>query len=617
MRVKIAVVDSGIESFHPGIETVAGGVNLSLDEKGNVIHSDEYEDCGGHGTACAGIIRKKAPNAELYSIRIFDPSLTAHGDVLIAAIEWAIDNKMDVLNLSLGSTDVSYKDRLRDVCIRAVKAGLIIVAAEHNAGLECYPAVFPEVIGVGGGDIYHPDTYFYRDAQAIEFVARGNKQRLCWLDGKEIISDGTSFAAPHITGIIGRLLQENPGRSLSDIRQILIENAQKVPSDSQVVRSLQSQRSLDRDYSWVKRAVLYPYNKEMHSLVRYRDMLPFEIVTVVDPVAKGLVGKDAGVVIGEQPCGLRIQPNLYEALREGDTLILGYVDQLMRIQQRDLLKELIEMALEANLNIFSFQAVDPDRYRDLYQLAEQNNRSIAFPHIGFDEIVASQEAYDLYPNVDAPVVAVMGTSSQQGKFTLQMALRRSFLNADYKVAQIGTEHHSELLGMDFAFPMGYGSTLKMPQQSYVPFLDFKMREINHHKQPEIIITGSQSGTIPYDVYDHNTHSLSSLAFLLGVKPDACVLVVNSIDTDDYIQDTLNGIRAISKAPTLALAIGDKEKHVRTAYGRSLVTTSELSQEKINSHLKRLTESFNLPAIQILSERDQERLFKIIVDYFAK
>lgn len=617
MSVKIGVIDSGIESSHPGAGTVAGGVQMSMDEKGNVIHSDDYEDCSGHGTACAGIIRKKAPDAELYSIRIFDQSLSAHGDVLIAGIEWAIENKMDVLNLSLGSTDVSYRERLRDVCQGAAKAGIIIVAAEHNAGMECYPAVFPEVIGVSGGDIYHPAAYFYRDAHAIEFVARGNKQRLCWLNGTEIIADGSSFAAPHITGIVGRLLQNNPGRSISDVRQVLIENARKIPTNARAVRLLHGQPSSGRDYGWVKRSVLYPYNKEMHALVRYRDMLPFEIVAVADPVAKGLVGRDACAVIGEQPCGLRIQPNLSEALCEGDTLILGYMDELMRIQQRDLLRELIEMALEADLDIFSFQAVDPEQYDDLYQMAERNKRRIAFPRVGIDEIAASQEAYDLYPNVDAPVVAVMGTSSQQGKFTLQMALRRSFLRADYKVAQIGTEHHSELFGMDFAFPMGYASTLKMPLQSYVPFLDFKMREINHHKQPEIIITGSQSGTIPYDVCDHTTHSLSSIAFLLGVKPDACVLVVNSIDSDEYIMDTLDGIRAVCKAPTVALAMGDREKHVRSAYGKSLVTTIPLSQDEVNSHLKRLADAFDLPAIQILSECDQERLLDILVDFFSR
>ena len=49
MSVKIAVIDSGIDNSHPGIGTVDGGVNLSLDGKGNVIHSDDYEDCVSHG----------------------------------------------------------------------------------------------------------------------------------------------------------------------------------------------------------------------------------------------------------------------------------------------------------------------------------------------------------------------------------------------------------------------------------------------------------------------------------------------------------------------------------------------------------------------------------------
>lgn len=55
--------------------------------------------------------------------------------------------------------------------------------------------------------------------------------------------------------------------------------------------------------------------------------------------------------------------------------------------------------------MFPFQAVDPEQYGDLYQMAQRKNRTIAFPRIGFDEIATSQEAYDLYPNVDVPVVA--------------------------------------------------------------------------------------------------------------------------------------------------------------------------------------------------------------------
>ena len=67
------------------------------------------------------------------------------------------------------------------------------------------------------------------------------------------------------------------------------------------------QKDFQEDYAWIKKAVLYPYNKEMHSLVRYRDLLAFEIVGVADPIGKGMVGKDAGKVIGEpvrQICGL-------------------------------------------------------------------------------------------------------------------------------------------------------------------------------------------------------------------------------------------------------------------------------------------------------------------------
>ena len=97
--------------------------------------------------------------------------------------------------------------------------------------------------------------------------------------------------------------------------------------------------------------------------------------------------------------------------------------------------------------------------------------------------------------------------------------------------------------------------------SYAPYLDAKLREINHRRSPHLILAGSQSGTVPYDISEPETHTLPSLAFLMGAKPDACLLVVNSVDTADYIRDTLDGIRALCQAPVLLLAMSDKEKHV--------------------------------------------------------
>ena len=105
--IKIAIIDSGVDSSHPNVGNIAGGVSIEICENGEVVLSDDYYDCAGHGTACAGIIRKKAPNAMLYSVRIFDESLIADGRALVAAIRWCIENEMDVVNLSLGTTDVT------------------------------------------------------------------------------------------------------------------------------------------------------------------------------------------------------------------------------------------------------------------------------------------------------------------------------------------------------------------------------------------------------------------------------------------------------------------------------------------------------------------------------
>lgn len=96
--VKVAIVDSGVAPNHPKIGPVAGGVALTVGPDGAIRQSTDHADCAGHGTACAGIIRRKAPAAALYSVRIFNESLQADSRLLIAAIEWSIKQSMDVIN---------------------------------------------------------------------------------------------------------------------------------------------------------------------------------------------------------------------------------------------------------------------------------------------------------------------------------------------------------------------------------------------------------------------------------------------------------------------------------------------------------------------------------------
>src|SRR5258707_235174 len=100
--MKIAIIDSGIHAGHPHVGEVAGGVSMI---------GDDWADRLGHGTAVAGAIREKAPDAELYAVKVFDTRLSAAIDTLIRAIEWSIDQGMDAINLSLGTVNEAHRAR--------------------------------------------------------------------------------------------------------------------------------------------------------------------------------------------------------------------------------------------------------------------------------------------------------------------------------------------------------------------------------------------------------------------------------------------------------------------------------------------------------------------------
>ena len=399
--------------------------------------------------------------------------------------------------------------------------------------------------------------------------------------------EGTSFAAAHISGIVCLIREAFPGATVEKVREVLLANSlpeksnhiagvgqsSHPPASRELVQASWSEA--ESSIRWIRKAAIYPFNKEMHALVRYRDLLSFDLVGVADPVGKGLVGKDAGEALGISSAGIRIQPRLSSALRGADTLILGYVDQLSRIGKKDMLREAVRLALDQGCHVFSFVSLHQDVYADLHDLAAQ--KRIA-PHLSIRRLRGGPGCPGLrsefQPRRRSGGRGVRNKFST-GKIHPATGLRRRLLRLGYKVGQIGTEHHSALFGMDFAFPMGYASPLDLPIQWQVPYLDYKMRQICGQRRPDLILVGSQSGTIPYDVHEHGAHSMASVSFLLGTKPDACILVVNSIDADRYVEDSMDAIRALAKAPTLLLAMSDKKKHIMAAYGRSWVAPRQM------------------------------------------
>jgi serine protease len=154
--VKVGIFDSGIDIDHPDL-TVVGGIDLVGDGNG-------LDDCNGHGTHVAGIVAARdgsrhtvgvAPDAQLYSMRFADCAWEgATRTKEIQGIEWAIDNGMDVINMSFGAT-VPIPSQAEEAALDAAyERGIVLIAASGNSSTPVvgFPAGYESVIAVGATD---------------------------------------------------------------------------------------------------------------------------------------------------------------------------------------------------------------------------------------------------------------------------------------------------------------------------------------------------------------------------------------------------------------------------------------------------------------------------------
>ena len=110
--VSVAVIDSGIDTAHPELDgKVKTSVEARVDNKRIVFDPSEAGDSAGHGTACASIISRIAPDAELHSIKVLGAGGLGDGQAFLAGLEYAVKNKLRVINLSLGTTKPSSSHR--------------------------------------------------------------------------------------------------------------------------------------------------------------------------------------------------------------------------------------------------------------------------------------------------------------------------------------------------------------------------------------------------------------------------------------------------------------------------------------------------------------------------
>ncbi|MCQ6343362.1 S8 family peptidase [Bacillus cereus] len=228
--VKIAIVDTGVQSSHPDLTS-------------KVIYGHDYvdndnvsDDGNGHGTHCAGIaaaltnnkigIAGVAPQASIYAVRVLNNQGSGTLDNVAKGIKEAADSGAKVISLSLGASNGGTA--LQQAIQYAWNKGAVIVAAAGNTGTTApnYPAYYENVIAVASTDSNDKKSSFSTYGTWVDVAAPGSNIYSTYKGSSYQTLSGTSMATPHVAGLAALLAKK--GYTNTQIRQIIEKSADKI-----------------------------------------------------------------------------------------------------------------------------------------------------------------------------------------------------------------------------------------------------------------------------------------------------------------------------------------------------------------------------------------------------
>ena len=231
--IRIAILDSGVEWSHPALAGARRGDDVVLREQHGMLVSCEGrgEDVFGHGTAVAGVIHALAPEAEIGSFRVLDDNNQARSEIICEGARLAMDRGYHILNCSFGARLRNQVLMFKDWTDRAYLEQRHVVAACNNEDFRRpeWPGDFTSVITVNmHAEIPEDLLLRHRAGALVEFAALGVSVRLPWKDGEWVTNTGSSFAAPRVSALLGRLLSVFPSLSPWEAKALLLRTAQPI-----------------------------------------------------------------------------------------------------------------------------------------------------------------------------------------------------------------------------------------------------------------------------------------------------------------------------------------------------------------------------------------------------
>lgn len=599
--IRTVIIDSGLKQSC-GVENKKRVVGYSL--KNGDVCCGEFDDCIGHGTAIYSLIYNIVPETDFIIFKVFNSDFYCSQDVLEKALEYIYNYvPCDIINISCG-TCVLESECLHNICKKLSEKGIIILSAFDNAGAISFPAAFDCVIGVdSSADCRTVNEFEYVENSIINIRAKAGMHRVAWTDPAYAFVEGTSFSVAYATAITIKLM-ESGHRSFDAILDKFRENAISIYTYKNV------EEPLELSVFSINKAIILPYSKEIDSLVRFTDLINFKIDSICDYRLSGKVGMN--ISKRHQFKTLNVEDFIIKDIEkidwndDFDTIVLGYVDKIQTVTNYDYKEHIFQMSIKYHKNLFMFDY--DSKYDGYVKEMKKHGLQVYYPYIS-KSLIPHNRFGKMYRN-SKPVVGIFGTSSHQGKLTLQLELLRSF-SPEYKVSLLGTEPTAPLFNMDGCFPMGYHSTVHTSSYDSVYLLNDMIHKLST-KNTDLIIVCSQYASIPFDVANISMFTNNQYDFLMGTQPEAIVLTINPFDEFNYVKRTIMFLESSVDAKVVALVIYPIT--ITDDWSGFYGKKRSISNEEYTALKTKYEKSFNIP---VLSLNDNiSALKEIILNYFG-